>query len=61
MNRNDRALWAPLFCHICSRRAAVIIAGKLLCGECFFKHSVAELSQPDEPVQRVPLTVVSSS
>lgn len=47
LHRTDSPLWAPLFCKVCSRRAAIIVGGRLLCGDCFFKHSVAELSRPE--------------
>lgn len=45
-----QTFWAPLFCKVCQRRASVVIGNVLMCGECFFKHAVRELSesQPDE-------------
>ena len=45
MDRSGSVLWAPLFCKVCSRRACVVVSNVLMCGDCFFKHSVIELSQ----------------
>ena len=56
MNRTQTALWAPLFCKICQRRAAVLIGTVLMCGDCFFKHSVTEFADahPEPlPAERV--------
>jgi len=52
MDRSQSPLWAPLFCKVCSRRAAIVVANVLMCGDCFFKHTVAELSrgEAEEPV-----------
>jgi hypothetical protein len=43
MDHSSSVLWAPLFCKVCSRRAAVVVGNALMCGDCFFKHSVTEL------------------
>ena len=55
MDRSASVLWAPLFCKVCSRRACVVVGNVLMCGDCFFKHSVTELSEglPDEPLHAV--------
>ena len=45
MNEKRNRTWAPLFPKHCLRGASIIVDGRLLCGDCFYKHAVVSASQ----------------